>query len=33
VAMTNRAGHSPTEESNEQLYLFLEHFLKPGPVK
>jgi pimeloyl-ACP methyl ester carboxylesterase len=32
VAMTNREGHSPTEESNEQLYLFFEHFLKPGPV-
>jgi dienelactone hydrolase len=29
VAMTNRPGHSPTEESNEQLYLFFEHFLKP----
>jgi hypothetical protein len=30
VAMTNRKGHSPTEESNEQLYSFLEHFLKPS---
>jgi len=30
VAMTNREGHSPTEESNEQLYLFFEHFLKPA---
>jgi len=29
VAMTNREGHSPTEESNEQLYLFFEYFLKP----
>lgn len=28
VAMTNRAGHSPTEESNAQLYKFFEHFLK-----
>ena len=28
VAMTNRRGHSPTEESNEQIYLFFEHFLK-----
>jgi hypothetical protein len=28
VAMTNRPGHSPTEESNEQVYLFFEHFLK-----
>lgn len=27
VAMTNRKGHSPTRESNEQIYLFLEHFL------
>jgi hypothetical protein len=30
VAMTNRPGHAPTEESNEQLYLFFEHFLKGG---
>jgi dienelactone hydrolase family protein len=29
VAMTNRGGHSPTEESNEQLFAFFEHFLKP----
>jgi dienelactone hydrolase len=29
VAMTNRKTHSPTEESNEQLYSFFEHFLKP----
>jgi dienelactone hydrolase len=28
VAMTNRPAHSPTRESNEQLYLFFEHFLK-----
>jgi hypothetical protein len=27
VAMTNREGHSPTEESNEQIYRFFEHFL------
>lgn len=27
VAMTNRPGHSPTAESNEQLYRFFEHFL------
>jgi dienelactone hydrolase len=32
VAMTNREGHSPTEESNEQLYLFFEYFLKPDPT-
>jgi len=30
VAMTNRPGHSPTPASNEQLYAFFEHFLKPG---
>lgn len=28
VAMTNRQGHSPTEESNAQLYAFFEYFLK-----
>ena len=28
VAMTNRNGHSPTPESNEQIYLFFERFLK-----
>ena len=28
VAMSNRRGHSPTEESNLQLYLFFEYFLK-----
>ncbi len=33
VAMTNRAGHSPTEESNEQIYQFLEYVLKPGKGK
>lgn len=30
VAMTNRKTHDPTAESNEALYLFFEHFLKPG---
>jgi hypothetical protein len=30
VAMTNRPAHTPTDESNEQIYLFLEHFLKNG---
>ena len=30
VAMTNRDGHTPTPESNEQIYLFFEHFLKPS---
>jgi len=28
VAMSNREGHSPTAESNEQIYRFFEHFLK-----
>lgn len=27
VAMTNRAEHSPNEESNEQIYRFFEYFL------
>lgn len=27
VAMSNRPKHDPTEESNEQLYRFLDHFL------
>jgi dienelactone hydrolase len=30
VAMTNRKDHPPTEESNEQIYLFFEHVLKQG---
>ena len=29
AAMTNRESHSPTPESNEQVYTFFEHFLKP----
>ena len=32
VAMTNRPTHGPTPESNEVLYRFFEHFLKPGGV-
>ena len=28
VAMTNRPDHSPTNESNEQIYTFFEYFLK-----
>ena len=28
VAMTNRADHPPTEESDKQAYMFLEYFLK-----
>jgi dienelactone hydrolase len=33
VAMTMRDGHTPTPESNEQAFLFLEHFLgtRRGP--
>jgi hypothetical protein len=27
VALTQREGHTPTEESNAQLYAFFEHFL------
>ena len=27
VAMTNRKTHSPSPDSNEQIYIFLEHFL------
>jgi dienelactone hydrolase len=30
VAMTNRKDHSPTEESNDVIYRFFEHFLKPS---
>ncbi|MBI4625432.1 MAG: sialidase [Verrucomicrobia bacterium] len=30
AAMTNRPAHSPTVDSNEAIYLFFEHFLKPG---
>lgn len=30
VAMTNRKTHSPTQESNEQVFAFFEHFLHPG---
>lgn len=29
VLMTSRAGHDPTEESNEQIYAFFTHFLRP----
>jgi hypothetical protein len=28
VGLTLRKGHDPTEESNEQIYAFFEHFLK-----
>jgi hypothetical protein len=28
VGMTNRERHDPTEESNEVIYLFFEHFLR-----
>ncbi|MCM4169079.1 hypothetical protein KCTC52924_00155 [Arenibacter antarcticus] len=30
VGMTNRPEHSPNQESNEHIYLFLEYFLKYG---
>jgi len=29
VGMSNRPKHDPTPESNEQIYRFFEHFLKP----
>jgi len=29
VGMTNRPDHSPNQESNEVIYQFFEHFLKP----
>ncbi len=29
VAMTNRPDHSPSDDSNEVIYSFFEHFLKP----
>lgn len=33
VGMTNRPKHDPTEESNEVIYKFFEHFLKPNVEK
>jgi hypothetical protein len=30
VAFSSRKTHAPTEESNEQIYLFFEYFLKHG---
>jgi hypothetical protein len=27
VAMSNRPAHPPTEQSNEVIYLFFQHFL------
>jgi hypothetical protein len=30
VGMTNRPQHAPNAESNEVLYAFFEHYLKPG---
>jgi hypothetical protein len=32
VALTSRASHTPTEESNRQIYDFFEHFLKKPPM-
>ena len=29
VGMTNRPGHIPTAEANEQVYRFFEHVLNP----
>jgi len=31
VGMSNRPKHDPTAESNELIYRFFEHFLKPAP--
>jgi hypothetical protein len=33
VAMTNRPGHLPTAEANEQVYRFFEHVLKPAAAR
>jgi dienelactone hydrolase len=33
VGMTNRKDHTPTEESNAQLYSFFEHFLLHGGLE
>jgi hypothetical protein len=33
VAMTNRKGHLPTAEANEQLFRFFEYFLKSSKVQ
>lgn len=33
VAMTSRASHAPTEDSNAQLYTFFEHFLLQGTAR
>jgi dienelactone hydrolase len=33
VAMTNRKNHTPTEESNMELYAFFEHFLGAAAKK
>ena len=30
VVLTSRPSHTPTEESNRQLYAFFEHFLNPA---
>jgi hypothetical protein len=30
VAVTNRKGHTPTPESNEQMHLLFERFLQPA---
>jgi dienelactone hydrolase len=33
VGMTNRPGHAPTQQSNEQIYRFFEHALKRSPTE
>jgi dienelactone hydrolase len=33
LAMTHRRGHTPTAESNEQLYAFFEYFLNDSGIK
>jgi len=33
VAMTNRPEHSPNAESNEQIYMFFDHFLKYNGIR
>ena len=32
VALTSRPSHTPTPESNEQIYAFFAHFLQPPPA-
>jgi hypothetical protein len=32
VALTSRASHTPTPESNNQIYAFFQHFLERTPA-